>query len=85
MGISWLNLSLPHIHHIRRKMTLAAMGQCASANEAGEPAREGLGHLCIMALACHSLWKEGGWFLAHSGGGVERGGGPCPPMGQPSV
>jgi len=66
---------------------VGAMGwpRQARTREAGKPASERVGQQGSLLLASHQACQEHGWFLPHGRGGVERGGGSCPPMGQPSI
>ena len=57
----------------------------ARTREAGKPASERVGQQGSLLLASHQACQEHGWFLPHGRGGVERGGGSCPPMGEPSI
>ena len=57
--------------------------------EWGEPVGKGVGQLEGSGLLAPGKpsGMSGGWvwFLPHGRGGVERGGGSCPPVGQPSI
>ena len=44
-----------------------------------------MGQQGSVLLASHQACHESGRFLPHGGGGVERGEGSCPPMGEPSI
>ena len=57
----------------------------ARMGESGEPVSGGEGQQGSGLLASHQACQEDGWFLPHGRGGVERGGGSCPPMGELSI
>mgnify|MGYP003687759477 CR=1 FL=1 len=50
--------------------------------ESGSSVSRALGS---VLLASHKACQEGGWFPPHGRGGVEKGGGSCPPMCEPSI
>eukprot|EP00967_Tisochrysis_lutea_P138746 scaffold250880_cov30-Tisochrysis_lutea.AAC.2 len=62
----------------------------ARTSDPGEPVGQRVGQQGSVLLGSHSRYarsQEGGWFLPHGRGGVERGGGGLapPPRGKPSI
>ena len=55
---------------------LAGEGQGVRSRRA---CQGGSGSVVCVGPACREACQEGGWFLPHNGGGVERKGGTVPP------
>ena len=51
----------------------------------GVPVCGRVGQQSSGLLASHQACQGDEWFLPHGRGGVERGGGSCPPMGEPNI
>ena len=57
----------------------------ARTRDSGEPVGRRMGQHGSVLLASHQACQEHEWFLPYGRGGVERGGGSCPPMGELSI